>query len=241
LAEPISRYPNSIHNRLLTALSSADQDRIQPYLEPVPLNVRFVLEAPNKPIEHVYFPESGVASMIAIGNHDRRIEVGLFGREGVSGSTVILGNDRSPHETFMQIAGAGQRIAADDLRRVMRESPSLHQLLLRYVQAFMIQTAHTALSNGRAKIEERLARWLLMSQDRVADELPLTHEFLSLMLGVRRPGVTDTLNALAGRGLIRTTRSLITIVDREGLEESAGGCYGIPEREYQRLIGVGEA
>ena len=129
-----------------------------------------------------------------------------------------------------EIVITGSRIAADDLRQAMRQSASLSRVLLNFVNAFLIQTSHTALSNGTATIEERLARWLLMAQDRLGgDEIPLTHEFLSLMLGVRRVGVTGALNQLGRKGLIRLSRGRIWIVDRDGLINSANGSYGIPE------------
>ena len=129
-------------------------------------------------------------------------------------------------------------MTSDDLRQAMQTSPTLQPFLLRYAQAFMIQTAHTALANGRAKIHERLARWLLMAHDRIdGDQLALVHEFLALMLGVRREGVTIALQELEGEGLIRTTRGNITIVDRKGLEKTADGSYGVPEAEFDRLIG----
>jgi CRP-like cAMP-binding protein len=219
-------------------LSPEDWRVVKPRLELVRLELRDTLEEPNKPIDHIYFLESGMGSMVAINAKGEQLEVGIFGREGVSGSTVILGDHRSPHDTFIQLAGSAQRMTANDLRESIKESPTIHALLMHYVQAFMIQTAHTALANGRAKLEERLARWLLMCHDRVdGDELPLTHDFLSLMLGVRRTGVTLALQVLETHGLITTKRGRILIVDRDGLVEHAAGCYGIPEAEYERLVG----
>jgi CRP-like cAMP-binding protein len=148
----------------------------------------------------------------------------------MSGPSVVMGNtDRIPHETYMQIAGQGQRIKADRLREAIATSRSLHQVLLAYVFSFMTQTTQTALANGRSKIEERLARWLLMADDRVdGNELPLTHEFLAIMLGVRRSGVTVALQELERKGLIAYRRSVITISDREGLEHSSNGTYSAP-------------
>ena len=149
----------------------------------------------------------------------------------------MLGVDHTPHLTFMQVEGHGYRIASAHLTRAMEESRSLQALLLRYVQAFSIQVAATAASNGESGIGERLARWLLMSHDRIdGDELPLTHEFLSLMLAVRRAGVTEALHVLDGTGIIKARRGVITILDRERLEEKAGESYGVPEAEYEKLI-----
>ena len=185
----------------------------------------------------VVFPESGIVSVVARGSGRKQLEVGIIGREGMTGLIVVMGNDRSPHSTYVQVSGEGQRIAAEDLREAMRKSSSLRDTMLRYAQVFMIQATHTALSNGSAKLEERLARWLLMAHDRCdGDELPLVHEFLALMLGVRRPGVTVAIHAIEKAGVIEASRGVIRVVDRKGLEEIANGSYGVPETEYNRLM-----
>jgi CRP-like cAMP-binding protein len=186
-------------NRILSRLSKADFGLLEPHLQPVDLPLRKMLAVKNKRVDHVYFPESGMASVVA--NGQQAIEIGIIGREGMTGPSVVMGNtDRVPHETYMQIAGHGQRIRADRLREAITTSSSLHQTLLAYVFSFMTQTTQTALANGRSKIEERLARWLLMARDRMdSDELPLTHEFLAIMLGVRRSGVTVALQELSAR------------------------------------------
>ncbi len=227
------------HNRLLLGLSVEDFSCLQPRLERVPLPLRTRLVEPSAPIKHVYFLEEGIASVVAIAPQGRRIEAGIIGREGMSGIPILLGTDRTPHECFVQTAGEGLRIRADDLQRAMAASPSLQQHLLRFVQAFMIQMGQTALANGCHTLEQRLARWLLMCHDRVdGDELSTTHEFLSLMLGVRRAGVTEMLKTFEDRGLISTRRGQITVVDRVNLEAVAGDSYGVPEAEYSRLIGL---
>jgi CRP-like cAMP-binding protein len=137
----------------------------------------------------------------------------------------------------MQVAGSGLSIPAELLERVLRQHPEDSDLLLRYVQSCELQLAHSALANARYEMPQRLARWLLMSHDRIrVSDLPLTHEFLSVMLGVRRPGVTDQVHILEGSGIIKATRGNIRILDRARLEELAGGSYGIPEREYERLV-----
>jgi CRP-like cAMP-binding protein len=222
-------------NGLLAAMSSDDLALLKPKLEPLKLKSRQVLEPANKPIKYNYFINSGLGSVVAIGKNGHRLEVGIIGREGMTGLPVVLGNDRSPNETFVQVEGTGSRIAADDLRQALRKSASLTRVLLNFVNAFLMQTSHTALSNGTATLEERLARWLLMAQDRLdGNEIPLTHEFLSLMLGVRRAGVTISLNQLHRKGVIRLSRGRIEIVDREGLINSANGAYGIPEAMARR-------
>ena len=199
-------------NRLLAALSSADLALLQPDLDSVSLELRQVLETANEPITHNYFIDHGIASIVAgNGNHRRRIEVGLVGFEGMTGVAVVLGNDRSPNENFMQVGGEGRRIDSGRLRVAMRESRSMQGVFLNFARSFMNQISSTALSNGTSSIEERLARWLLMAHDRRLDDdtIPLTHEFLSLMLGVRRAGVTVALNVLERKGVINLTRGQI--------------------------------
>ena len=196
------------------------------------------LQQPGQLIEAVYFPETAVASVIAIGGENSRIEIGLLGNEGTTAIPIILGDDRSPHEVLVQVPGSGLRIDAATFRGIVDEHVGIRTVMLSFAHSFLIQVSYTALANGRQKLESRLARWLLMSLDRVqGDELPLTHEFISVMLGVRRPGVTLAMHILEGRGYIRTSRSRIHVIDRQGLEESARGFYGVPEAEYRRLIG----
>ncbi len=225
-------------NTLLLSLSTSDFDLLAPHLEAVTLGLRKMLEKPDKRIEDVYFPETGFASVVAVQRSGKEVEVGLIGREGMTGLPIVLGNHRSPHSTYIQVAGKGHSISASQLRQAIRESLSLRDSLLKFVQAFGVQTTHTAICNAQSKMDERLARWLLMAQDRIqSDILPLTHEFLSLMLGVRRPGVTVALKALRERGLISYRRGEITIKDRKGMARVAGEAYGTPESEYRRLIG----
>jgi CRP-like cAMP-binding protein len=225
-------------NRLLPALSLGDLGLLQPHIKPVTLKLRHDLEKPNRRIDDVYFMDDGIASVVAVQGHATQVEVGLIGCEGTSGTAVVLGNHRSPHSTYMQVAGEGQRISALELRKAMNASASLRGLFLKYVQAFMVQTAHTAIANARAKLDQRLARWILMAHDRVrSNTLPLTHEFLSLMLGVRRAGVTEALQSLTKQKLIEAGRGQIIVRNRKGIERSAGESYGVPEAEYRRLIG----
>jgi CRP-like cAMP-binding protein len=156
----------------------------------------------------------------------------------MSGLAILNGTDRSPHHTFMQVPGQAIRIEADDLRTALDTSPSLRRLLLLYSQAQAVQISYTALANGRFTIDERLARWLLMCHDRIdGDAFPITHEFLALMLGIRRAGVTTALQALETSRVIKAGRGRIEILDRDELRAGAGDCYGAPEAEYERLIG----
>ena len=226
-----------IRNRLLQKLSPKDWTLIAADLEAVVLKERQIVEVPNRPITHVYFIEIGVVSVVAVNAADHRIEVGVIGNEGLTGVPLIMGDGRAQHSTYMQIGGNGLRIPAEKFSAALGQSATLNTLMLKSAQAFMIQTAHTALANGRAKLEERLARWLLMAHDRLdTAAVPLTHEFLAVMLGVRRAGVTVALHSFERRGLIATRRGQLTLVDRAGIEKIAGSFYGIPEAELKRLM-----
>jgi len=228
----------STHNRLLAALSHDDLARLQPHLEPVTLKMRDVIVEPNTPIAHVYFIEQGIASVIAISPKGERIEVGPVGREGMSGHVVIQDLDRSLNQTLIQVGGSALRMPRAELQSAMDESVSIRSLLLRYTYSASVLVDHTALANGRYGLNERLARWLLMCHDRLdGDDLPITHEFIGLMMGVRRAGMTDALHLLEGVHIIKAIRGHITVRDRIRLEEVAGDCYGAPEAEYARMIG----
>ena len=227
-------------NRLLAVLPAVDLDLLQPSLELVDIEARQVLERPGEPIAHVHFVESGLVSVVGTTEPDHRIEVGMVGHEGMTGLGVVLGDDRSLNEALVQSSGSAWRIETPALHKAMRNSPVLSATLLRYVHVFFSQASQTAVANGRGRLDERLARWLLMWHDRLHDDnLVITHEFLALLLGVRRQGVTVALHDLEGRGLIRSTRSLVRILDRHGLQQAANGFYGAPEAEYVRTIGPG--
>ncbi|MBV8189605.1 MAG: Crp/Fnr family transcriptional regulator [Alphaproteobacteria bacterium] len=229
----------AFRNRLLAALCEEDREVMRPLVEFTPLSLRQSVEAAGKPITHAYFPESGCMSVMAQApGHNRRIEVALIGYEGMSGLGLVLGDNRAVNEVGVRIAGGGWRVAAESIVEAMRESTTLYQHLLRYVHAFIAQASQTALSHGRAKLDERLARWLLMSHDRFqADRLNTTHDYVAETLGVRRAGITLALHALEAKGLIRSARNQITICDREGLCEHANGSYGVAEAVYARLFG----
>jgi CRP-like cAMP-binding protein len=225
-------------NLLLKSLSAGDRALLQPHLERVKLPVRRPLEKPNTPIRDIFFVETGIVSVVALQPGGTAVEIGIIGYEGMSGAPVLLGSGQSPHSTYIQISATAQRIGADEFRKALDISPSLRAALLRFVQAFVTQASHTAIANARATLHQRLARWLLMAHDRVpGDTVPLTHEFLALMLAVRRAGVTTALHAFKAKNLIQTRRGEITILDREEIEKIAGHYYGVPEAEYRRLVG----
>lgn len=223
-------------NGLLARMHADDLAAITDRLERVQLQQGQFLFKSYEIIDHVYFFESGLSSEIAGSQGGVSIEVGCIGHEGLSGVPALLDVDSSPHYSFMQVGGTAHRVETNALRTLMDARPSMRRILLRFAHVFMLQIAATALADGRFGVEKRLARWLLMCQDRLGGRLPLTHDFFALMLGVRRPSVTDALHALEGKLLIRSERSLVTIRDRAGLEELAGSSYGLPESEYRRLF-----
>jgi CRP-like cAMP-binding protein len=227
----------AVQNRLLKALLPGDFALLQPSLELMPTELRQVMIEPNGPVRQLFFPESGFTSVVARGGGNQ-VEVGLIGREGLVGATpVLLGTDRTPYEHFTQGPGEVLRIGIDDFQAAVDQSPSLRKLLLRFVQSLLIQTAQTAFVNATYTIEARLARWLLMCQDRIGgNELQLTHEFMSMMLGVQRTSVTLALQVLEGASLIRARRGRIEVCNRELLLATADDAYGLPEAEYTRLI-----
>lgn len=215
----------ALANRILSHISKDDFALLSPGLSPIELPLRKPLEVPNRNIEHVYFPTRGFASVVAK-VPGGSIEVGLIGSESMSGLAVIMGAGRTQNSTYMQSAGSGYRVTASHLRHCMEVSPTLHLRLLRFGHAFLMQVAQTAAVNARHKLEERLARWLLMAADRTdGNELHLTHEFLAIMLGVRRAGVTIALGFLESRALIRIGRGRINLLDREALVKLSNGAY----------------
>ena len=234
----MQQLPANFRNQLLAKLSLVDRARIVPHLSLVPLTTRMSLVRPGQPIERCYFFESGVASVVSSTAAGKQAEIGIIGREGMVDVAAVMGGASSPLEVFVQMPGEAYAIPTGELTAILDDSRDFRRLLLGFAHSFLIQVSHTALATVALNIEDRLARWLLMSCDRSeSDTFPVTHEFLSLMLGVRRAGVTDSLNNLAGAGLIATSRGQITIIDRGALEKHAGDNYGVPEANYRDLVG----
>ena len=229
------RYSSNI---LLSSLDSADLALLTPHFSRDKMEREQVLVPANRPIEHVWFPEGGVASIVSEMVDNGPTEVGIFGRDGFAGVPLLLGADTSPHVIFIQVNGhTGLRIAAAPFLAAIEQSASLRSRLLRYVQTFLTQTALSAVSNAHQRIEARLARWLLMCHDRVeGDSIALTHEFMGMMIAAERSGVTVSLHVLEGAGMIRCKRGLVIVLDRQKLEDLAGESYGKPEAEFRRLI-----
>jgi CRP-like cAMP-binding protein len=219
--------PTVFRNSILSRLDDSERRAIEPHLHDVDLPVRKMLEPRQRRIDNIYFIESGFASVVAFDGKKTPIEVGIIGREGMSGLSVVFGGTEKPdNDTYMQSDGRGWRIKVSDLKEALDECPSLHRALLRYGNSFLNQMTRTVVANGRGKIEERLARWILMASDRLdGDELQLTQEFLAMMLAVRRSGVTVAVQALERKGLIERTRGSIKISDRIGLMAMCNGSY----------------
>ncbi len=224
-------------NLILRSLAADDYARIGPYLVNIDLKLRQPLIRPAQKITHVYFLNAGLASVVATTAAGNQAEVGMVGYEGLTDVGAINNADSTPLETFIQIPGDAHMLARDALDAALDASETLRETLRNYAQSFLVQVAHTALANASHTIEQRLARWLLMSQDRVGDDrIVMTHEFLSIMLGVRRAGVTLALQEIERLGAISPRRGSITILDRARLRVLAGEGYGTPEAEYARLM-----
>lgn len=228
----------ALRNRLLALLPREDFALLAPHLAPVELRRGQILVEADQAIETAWFLESGIGSVIAVSPEGHRVEAAVFGRDAVAPAPLVLGADRTPYQMIVKIAGHGHSISATALEAALDASPAIRRLFGRYVQTLQTQSSYTALSNAIHHVDERCARWLLMVHDRVdGDDIPITHEFLSLMLAVRRPSVTTALHVLEGKGLIRAERGWITIRNRAALEDFAGDAYGKSENEYKRLIG----
>jgi CRP-like cAMP-binding protein len=222
---------------LLALLPEREFVSIASSLEPVDLPRGYIIVGPGHQIEHVYFLCSGIGSVVTHMTETQRAEAGMFGREGFSPTSAGVGGSISVHEVLMQVEGNGFRMPVAAVKAAIAEHPFFANLLARYIHTFATQISYTALCNVSCQVDERLARWLLMCHDRVeGGEIAITHDFISLMLGVRRPSVTTSLHVLEGMKLIKSERGRITIRDRKALEDFAGTAYGMPEEEYRRLI-----
>jgi len=222
----------------LARLPKQERDRLLPHLHPVPLKFKQVLYRVKAPIDYVYLVNSGSASALTIMTDGSAIEVATVGNEGVVGLAAFLGGETSANEVIVQVAGDGLRMTIDMLKKETESNSPLRRVLLNYHNAFLTQISYSVACNGLHAVQQRCCRWLLMTRDRVeSDVVPLTHEFLAIMLGVRRPTVTEVLHPLQERGLIRSRRGTITIVDRAGLEAMSCECYQSVKDEYARLLG----
>jgi CRP-like cAMP-binding protein len=226
-----------VRNRLLVHLPPDAFDELRPHLQLVRLQRGQVLQETNTRVHNVYFLESGVAVLLARTSRDRQVGVGVVGRLGLVGVPVVLGGMYAPNRCIVEIAGQALQLSSENLSLVMDRRPAVRRLLLKYVQALLVQNSQTVLCNVRHELEERLARWLLLARDRLdGNVIPLTHDLFSMMLGVRRASVTDALAALELAGALRRHHRAIEIQDRKILEHRVCDCYQIIAAEYRRLI-----
>jgi len=225
-------------NRLLAALPDNERQRLAAHLELVELTLRQPLYEPGTPIEHVFFPIDSVLSVLAVMDDGQAVEVATVGNEGMVGIPVFLGVSASPGLAFCQIAGKSWRMPAGAFRDLANSAGAFQQVLQRYTYAFFTQLSQGSACNRLHHMDRRLARWLLLTHDRVGgDQFPLTQEFMAQMLGVRRATVTEAAGRLQQAGLITYSRGILTIADRKGLEAAACECYRIISDEHARLIG----
>jgi CRP-like cAMP-binding protein len=233
-------HPSSTaRNRLLMALDGVDRDLLMPHMERLHMDVGTVVVKAGVPFTHVYFPENAILSVVNYMEDGTGVEVGTVGNEGMAGLPAYLEAEASEGETFCQHEGACLRALVGPVIVAAAESPGIRRLLNRYTQAYMTQVAQSAACNRLHSIEQRCARWLLMTHDRMVgptDLIHLKHDFLALMLGVRRAGVTIAAGALQDSGLIRYRRGAIRVLDRPGLEAASCECYGIVRRHFDRLL-----
>ena len=225
-----------MRNRILTRLPKADLKRLQRNLELIEIPRRTSLYEQNRPFDYVYFPESGVASILTVLRDGTETEVAATGYEGIVGLQVFFGAEVSAARAFYQVPGKAFRLPVQVFRAEIKRSAALADALLRFSQAFIAQLAQTVSCNRCHSIEQRAGRWLLMTQDRAGREFELTHEFLSHMLGVRRAGVTEVMSSLQKAGILRYSRGVITILSRKRLEAISCECYRSVSSEFDRLF-----
>jgi CRP-like cAMP-binding protein len=224
-----------VRNRILTSLPHDDFDALSPFLEVVDLKPRTILQEANKRADYVHFIESGIVSRVARSN-EAFVETAIVGRFGFVGVSVVLGEGISFDRSIVQIPGTALRVRARDILEVMDARPHIRQRLLQYVQSLMRQNSQSVLCGIRHELEPRLARWLLLASDRLEDDiLPITHDGLASLLGVRRAGVTVALAQFEAQGLVRKTRGSLQVVDRAGLEQRSCECHRIINNGYAWL------
>ncbi len=226
-----------IENRILRALPADELRRLVPALQEVELPLRKVLSKPDAMVEHVHFVQRGMISLVRPLDDGALVEVGIIGREGASGISAALSARPDSVEAMVQLPGSALRLPVRAFRAAMNSGPAFSSLVMRYAHALMIQVSQTAACNGRHTLQERLARWLLMARDRFGgDTVPLAHEFLSMMLGSRRAGITVALGVFREAGIIANGRGKVVIRDLKLLEQSACECYSVVNQQSELLL-----
>ena len=229
----------SLRNHLLAALPQRDMQRVQASLEHIELRLGEVLFESGVRVPHLYFPTSGIISLLQTMVNGTSGEIAVVGNEGVVGIALFMGGGSSPSRAVVQSTGSAYRLAPDALQAEFARGGDLQRLLLRYTQALIAQMSQTAVCNRQHSIQQQLSRWLLMSLDRLnAPEVLMTQELIANMLGVRREGVTEAAGALQEAKLIRYLRGRIRVLDRPGLEKRSCECYAVVKAEYDRLLGT---
>lgn len=225
-----------LRNSILAQLPEDEYGKLRPGLQLEQSEMKHTAYRPGTPITRVYFPLSAVYSLVATTEGQLAVEVATIGHEGLVGLPVYLGAASSPQTAFCQVPGEAACLDVEDFREALRRDGQLHRLLNRYTQATMVQISQNVVCNRTHPAEQRMARWLLTTQDRVGrTEFPLTQEFLAQMLGVHRPTVSDTAQRIQAQSLIRYRRGVVTISDRQGLEGLACGCYRIVKDEFDSI------
>lgn len=228
-------------NAILAQLPGDEYAGLRPHLQLEDARMKQTAYEPGVPIGSVYFPLSAVYSLVATADGQLAVEVATIGQEGFVGLPVYLGAVSSPQTAFCQIPGETARVGIDEFRRALNRDGALHALLSRYTQVTMVQISQNVVCNRNHPAEQRMARWLLTTQDRVGrSEFPLTQEFLAQMLGVHRPTVSETAQRIQGRGLIRYSRGIVAITDRQGLSGLACECYRVIRAEFDAMSKHGD-
>jgi len=231
---PIDDDGNPIRNKLLLSLPSGELKKVLPKLEFVRLTLHQILYEAGQTIKSCYFLNEGMISVLAVQSDGKSVEVGLIGNEGFVGLPLLVGYRTSATRLIVQGDGSAYRCSAESLKEFIKQCPELGEQLHRFGQRLAMQTTQIAACNRLHEVEERLARWILMTDDRIPSKsLPLTQEFLAQMLGTRRSSVTVSEGILQKAGLISHTRGTVTILNRQKLEEAACDCYGIVQRQLR--------
>jgi CRP-like cAMP-binding protein len=224
-------------NRLLASLPAAELARLSPYLESVALPLGEVIYESGGEQSYVYFPSSGIVSLLYVMDDGAAADIAVVGNEGMVGIALFMGGETTPSRAVVQSAGSAQRLSAAQVKAEFARGGPLRRVLLRYTQALMTQMTQTAVCNRHHVLEQQLCRWLLLSLDRLpANELVMTQQLIANMLGVRREGVTEAAGRLQADGLIDYRRGRISVLDRPNLETRACECYAVVKREYDRLL-----